>query len=1431
MKRNLQNPSPQQGFTRFASKHLFASALIFLGLPGLLPAQSLQYDWSFNEPSGSPVATDSVAGATITLQGSTSLGGGVLTLPGGGGNVAQFPNGILSTNNSITIETWLTDNAGLTWARPWSFGGSTAGPNTGFTRGNYYDLIPHSGPGPLWAEYNHNGNWDAESPSSLPTGTEEYVVVTYDAPSQTGRIFLNGVQVGIATGVTATPASLGYTYNNYIGLDQWNDPVFNGTFDELRIWTAPVSQRYLSASAVAGPNVLINNLTPTTVSVSAGPAVVITGTEQATAYVTLPQTGTNELAASSDATWTSANTNVVTVNSSGLITGVGVGTTTVSASIGGIKSASGNITVSPQALQNRYSFVSDASDSVGGANGTIVPPSSGGAATIANGLSLPGNPGGGNGVSGYVSLPSGLLTNTTSLTVEVWLTQNQANTWATPWDFGNNGSQNFALIPHPGNNNNHTEVAFTPHGNEVDLQSSLSFPNGVEQYVALTYNNSTLVGNLYTNGVQIATQNLPDTSYAPGSIGGVGGTTLNTLGNDVYGDPQFGGTIYEFRIWNGAVTPLYLLLSAAAGPTVVISNTVPQSLNVGLTETSMLGSGTQQASVTGNFIQVSGVAVTSVATKWTTSNTNILTVSSSGLITALSGGSATVSATVNGVTATSAAITVQTTAPTIAQKPANQSTVASSTVVFAVQALGGSLSYQWSFDSTLIPGATNNTLTLTDVSVAQAGTYSVLVSNNLGSTNVSATLTVIQANLLHRYSFVSDASDSVGGANGTLVPPTTGGAATIANGLNLPGNPGGGYGVSGYVSFPSGILTNTASITVEAWVTQNQGNTWAEVWDFGSDNNHNFGFIPFPANNNGNPEVAFTPTQGGELDLQSQTAFPNGTEQYVSLTFNVATLTGNLYTNGVLDATRTFPNATYTPGTIGGVGGTTQNMLGNDVYGDQQFGGTIYEFRIWNGVVSPAYLAISEVAGPSVLVTNTTPQSISVTANTGLLPGSTEQATATGNFLQASGVTVTGFATNWVSSNPNVLTVNSNGVVTAVNSGSATISATVSGVTGTSAAIAVPNSPPVITQQPAAAVSLLAGATFSASVAVIGTAPYTYKWYFNNSAQPINGATSATLTIPSVQLANAGTYTVVVANAYGNVTSAQSVLSVFTPSAYQTSVLSLNPLAYWPLNETSGTVAYDVVGGYNGTYNGNVSLGQAGPSTPEFGSSSLAASFDGSTAYVDIPEGPFNITGAISTAIWINDPYTAGFDGIFGHGDPSWRMSVTPNVEPGANDGTSAANDATSVVPISDGNWHFVVYTYTGQPGVANNGTLYVDGEAVAFNTVLTAPVGDNLDVWIGGAPDYPTARLTVATLANAAVFTYALSANEVQAIYNGQTLPPVTLTIAPSGNNVVLTWPNGTLEQSTNAAGPWTPNPAATSPYTQPTTNALQFYRVQVSP
>ncbi|MBW8865141.1 MAG: immunoglobulin domain-containing protein, partial [Verrucomicrobia bacterium] len=85
-------------------------------------------------------------------------------------------------------------------------------------------------------------------------------------------------------------------------------------------------------------------------------------------------------------------------------------------------------------------------------------------------------------------------------------------------------------------------------------------------------------------------------------------------------------------------------------------------------------------------------------------------------------------------------------APIIITQPTNLTVTAHGTAAFNVTAQGtGPLAYQWNFNGTNISGATNFTLTLNDVSLAQAGYYSVLVSNLAGfvtSSNVLLTVNV-----------------------------------------------------------------------------------------------------------------------------------------------------------------------------------------------------------------------------------------------------------------------------------------------------------------------------------------------------------------------------------------------------------------------------------------------------------------------------------------------------------------------------------------------------------------------------------------------------------------------------------------------------------------------------------------------------------------
>jgi hypothetical protein len=83
-------------------------------------------------------------------------------------------------------------------------------------------------------------------------------------------------------------------------------------------------------------------------------------------------------------------------------------------------------------------------------------------------------------------------------------------------------------------------------------------------------------------------------------------------------------------------------------------------------------------------------------------------------------------------------------APTITTQPIAQSVVTGANATFTVVATGsGTLTYQWSKDGTAISGATASTLTLSAVSSANAGNYSVKVSNSSGSiTSTGFALTV-----------------------------------------------------------------------------------------------------------------------------------------------------------------------------------------------------------------------------------------------------------------------------------------------------------------------------------------------------------------------------------------------------------------------------------------------------------------------------------------------------------------------------------------------------------------------------------------------------------------------------------------------------------------------------------------------------------------
>src|SRR5205085_1561168 len=95
------------------------------------------------------------------------------------------------------------------------------------------------------------------------------------------------------------------------------------------------------------------------------------------------------------------------------------------------------------------------------------------------------------------------------------------------------------------------------------------------------------------------------------------------------------------------------------------------------------------------------------------------------------------------VTSAVATLTVLVPAGITAQ-PQDQAVVVGQSPTFSVVASGTApFSYQWRFNSTLLGGATNAALALSNVQSNQAGGYTVVVVNSAGSvTSAVATLTV-----------------------------------------------------------------------------------------------------------------------------------------------------------------------------------------------------------------------------------------------------------------------------------------------------------------------------------------------------------------------------------------------------------------------------------------------------------------------------------------------------------------------------------------------------------------------------------------------------------------------------------------------------------------------------------------------------------------
>jgi len=343
---------------------------------------------------------------------------------------------------------------------------------------------------------------------------------------------------------------------------------------------------------------------------------------------------------------------------------------------------------------------------------------------------------------------------------------------------------------------------------------------------------------------------------------------------------------------------------------------------------------------------------------------------------------------------------------------------------------------------------------------------------------------------------------------------------------------------------------------------------------------------------------------------------------------------------------------------------------------------------------------------------------------------------------------------------------------------------------------------PAIKQQPVPLVKRFVGYPFSFSVGATGSSPLTYFWKLGSTV--VQAGPSATYS-NIASLANAGTYSVIVSNESGvTVTSSNAILNTIpVPSGYPGVVIADTPIAYWRLDESSGSSAYDAVGGNDGIYH-SVTLGLPGYSTLD---SNTAAGFGAVNTYIGSISGTgVNVSGhtRFTLEVWVKGPANQPDEStIIAKGNGSSGTTATEQFSLDVAGGKyrfftrGSANtffeaDAT-VGP--NGTWQHVVGVYDDDG--TGNGSMYIYINGQQSGTGLLSPAGvrastDPVTIGakhLGNDPAYD--GYFTGTIDEVAVYRAALSADQVlkhyAAAYGASAPPSISLEPVSVTNYVSL--------------------------------------------
>ncbi|MBK8001698.1 MAG: immunoglobulin domain-containing protein [Verrucomicrobia bacterium] len=441
--------------------------------------------------------------------------------------------------------------------------------------------------------------------------------------------------------------------------------------------------------------------------------------------------------------------------------------------------------------------------------------------------------------------------------------------------------------------------------------------------------------------------------------------------------------------------------------------------------------------------------------------------------------------------------------PTFVSTPADAIAYPGNSVSFSASAEGTApLAYQWSFNGEPLTGQTNPAIQLNSVTLANEGSYQVIVSNAFGAvTSQSASLTINLSNNPPAIAITSPASGSIFPLNSTL---QIGASASDLEGA-----------ISSVTFYANGTLLGTSIVPPFAveWLDAPLGShvLQAVAMDMqgGSSTSQ---VVTITVNFASNPARLVS---AGAVWNYLDTGVDQGTN-WINLEFDDSAWARGPAELGYGDTAVGRPEATV-------VGfGPNANAKYPTTYFRKPF--VLTDANAFTNLAVRLLRddgAVVYLNGTEVFRSNMPTGTISFsTFTSGTIPSADET-----NYF------VSNLAQNLLRNGTNVIAVE----VHQANATSSDLSFDLE-------LIAERGAPPFIVNQPAS-ITVSNGATAVFTVVASGTTPIAYQWY-RDQTNLLSGATNATLVIQPATVLQAGAYSVDVANALGKLRSSEALLTI-----------------------------------------------------------------------------------------------------------------------------------------------------------------------------------------------------------------------------------------------------------------------------------------------